>query len=408
MTEWQSPKLKDLLIDSNPGFACGEDDPVGVFQFRMNNLNIDGSLDFSKIRRVPQNKKNLKKFYLQKGDVLFNATNSPELVGKSAFFPGHSEIAVYSNHFVRLRPRDDVLEGRYLARWLQAQFRHRVFRDMCRQWVNQATVSREALLGLSIPLPPIATQKHIAAILDQAEELRSKRRSAIALLDELGRSVFLEMFGDPRTNPKNWDSSTTLGEIANIASGITKGRKLNGKQTREISYLAVVNVQDKSLDLNTVKTIDATEDEINRFLLQGDDLLLTEGGDPDKLGRGTLWNNEISECIHQNHIFRVRLTSDTVVPLFLNWLIGSKRGKDYFLKSAKQTTGIASINMSQLRGFPMLIPPLELQQQFAKRMEAIETLKTTHRQSLAKLDSLFNSLQSAAFNGELGIENEEF
>jgi type I restriction enzyme, S subunit len=109
----------------------------------------------------------------------------------------------------------------------------------------------------------------------------------------------------------------------------------------------------------------------------------------------------LPECIHQNHIFRVRLTHAALHPLFLNWLVGSTRGKNYFLRSAKQTTGIASINMTQLRSFPLLVPPLPLQQTFATRIASIEARKATHRRALAALDALFASLQQRAFTGAL-------
>ncbi len=150
-----------------------------------------------------------------------------------------------------------------------------------------------------------------------------------------------------------------------------------------------------------VKTIEATQEEIARYRLLPNDLLLTEGGDPDKLGRGTLWGGEIAECIHQNHIFRVRLTTTALHPLFLNWLVGSQRGKRYFLRSAKQTTGIASINMTQLRAFPLLLPPVELQRDFVQRVSASEQLRATYRASLAELDMLFASIQHRAFRGRL-------
>ncbi|NVN90154.1 MAG: restriction endonuclease subunit S [Desulfuromonadales bacterium] len=255
--------------------------------------------------------------------------------------------------------------------------------------------------NIAINLPSLPEQRRIAAALDKAEELRAKRRSTLALLDEYNQSIFIEMFGDTVTNPKGWSETISLGEVADIVSGVTKNGKLNGKVTREIPYLAVVNVQDKSLNLSVVKSIEATEAEINRYRLQKGDLLLTEGGDPDKLGRGTLWNEELPECIHQNHIFRVRLTTDKIHPFFLNWLVGSQRGKKYFLRSAKQTTGIASINMTQLRGFPLLLPPVALQHEFARRIAAVEILKASHRASLAELDALFAALQYRAFRGEL-------
>lgn len=250
-------------------------------------------------------------------------------------------------------------------------------------------------------LPSLPEQRRIADVLDRAEALRAKRRAALAELDALDESVFRNLIGDPVENPKNWDSSVVLGDVADIVSGITKGRKITGCETREIEYLAVANVQDRALALDTVKRIEATESEIRRYRLQKGDLLLTEGGDPDKLGRGTLWNDELPECIHQNHIFRVRLTNDRLHPLFVSRLVASQRGKRYFLRAAKQTTGIASINMTQLRDFPLLIPPQSVQQQFAKQIAVVEKLKETHRASLAELDSLFASLQHRAFRGEL-------
>jgi type I restriction enzyme S subunit len=220
-------------------------------------------------------------------------------------------------------------------------------------------------------------------------------------LDDLRNSVFDELVGDPVANTKNWADSLTLGDVADIASGVTKGRNLEGKRTREVPYLAVANVQDRSLNLGSIKNIPATEEEISRYRLKPNDLLLTEGGDPDKLGRGTLWGGEIPECIHQNHIFRIRLKNNNIHPIFLNWLVASKRGKKYFFRSAKQTTGIASINMTQLRAFPMLIPPISVQLEFARRIEDIEKLAVSTQTQMDNLDSLFASLQHRAFRGEL-------
>lgn len=271
-------------------------------------------------------------------------------------------------------------------------------------WITGTTRGKLTKGGASeilIPLPPLAEQRRIATILDQADELRQKRQQAIEKLDQLLQATFIDMFGDPVSNPKGWRSDKNLGDVADIVSGITKGRKITGKSLREIPYLAVSNVQDKYLNLSIIKTIEASDDEIERYRLKQGDLLLTEGGDPDKLGRGTLWNNEVDECIHQNHVFRVRLTSKEFTPNYLNWIVGSEYGKRYFLKSAKQTTGIASINMGQLKKLPLLTPPLDLQIQFDERCIKIHQIKNQLVDSYKDINHLFSSLQNQAFNGTL-------
>lgn len=266
---------------------------------------------------------------------------------------------------------------------------------------TREAITKAAIAEFRIPVPPISDQRRIAAILDEADALRAKRRAALAQLDEMARAIFVEMFGDVRLNTLGWESTQVLGDVAEVASGITKGRKLPAVPVRSVPYLAVANVQDRALDLTKTKQIDASEDEIARYRLQPNDLVLTEGGDPDKLGRGVLWRSELPECIHQNHIFRVRLTENAIHPLFLNWLVGSEHGKAYFLRSAKQTTGIASINMSQLRAFPLRVPPFPLQETFAKRLGQLARLRLMAERSAATLDSLFASLQHRAFTGEL-------
>lgn len=214
-------------------------------------------------------------------------------------------------------------------------------------------------------------------------------------------SLFRKSFGELSGNEKGWDDSLVLSDVAEVVSGITKGRRTN-LQKREVPYLTVANVQDQALRLGAVKGIEATEAEIQRYRLQSGDLLLTEGGDPDKLGRGALWRGELPECIHQNHVFRVRiLDRSRIHPVYLSWLVSSRYGKRYFLGVAKQTTGIASINSRQLKAFPLLTPPIAIQEEFAARIAEIEALRERNSAHLAKLDELFASLQHRAFRGEL-------
>ena len=158
---------------------------------------------------------------------------------------------------------------------------------------------------------------------------------------------------------KGW-RKVPLANIATIQTGIAKGAK-KIKDPVEIPYLRVANVQDGFLDLTEVKTIEVDRTQIERYLLRNGDVLLTEGGDFDKLGRGSVWRGEVSKCVHQNHVFVVRPNPKVLLPEYLSILTGSSYGKSYFLRCSKQSTNLASINSTQLKAFPVLLPPISEQ-----------------------------------------------
>jgi type I restriction enzyme S subunit len=180
---WQRVKLDEVIVEAQLGFACGERDPNGVVQLRMNNVTNDGRLDWSSFIRVPANAETVAAFRLKNGDVLFNNTNSTDLVGKTALFEGHDEPVVFSNHFARIRTDVEKLDPRFLALWLQHQWQRRVFANICDRWIGQSAVQRDKLLALEFALPPLAEQKRIAEILkEQMAAVERARRSAEAQL----------------------------------------------------------------------------------------------------------------------------------------------------------------------------------------------------------------------------------
>ncbi len=335
--------------------------------------------------------------FLRKNDILI--ARMPDPLGRCCLFPFDEDekyVTVVDIAILRVAPDYSQSYIQYIINTTQA--RHAIEGQIT--GTTRKRITRKKLEKLKIPLPPLPEQQKIAAILDAADKLRQKDQQLIEQYNALSQSLFLDMFGDPVINPMGWDS-IKLEEISDIASGVTKGRKLKSEANLNIPYMRVANVQDGYLNLSEIKTIPGTEGDIEKFSLIKGDVLLTEGGDPDKLGRGAVWNNEIDNCIHQNHIFRVRITCNESTPIYLSKLCGSEYGKRYFLKSGKQTTGIASINKTQLKRFPVLRPPITLQNQFAERIQAIEAQKQQAQASLKKSDDLFNSLLQRAFKGEL-------
>jgi len=180
---WRWVKLEEVISEAQSGFACGERDPKGVIQLRMNNVDTRGNFVWNEFIRVPANIETFAQYQLAPEDVLFNNTNSTELVGKSAFFTGYQEPVVYSNHFTRLRTDKSLLTPIFLAVWLNHQWIQGVFANICNRWIGQSAVKSNKLLALDFPLPPLPEQKRIAAILN--EQLAAVERARKAAEDEL-------------------------------------------------------------------------------------------------------------------------------------------------------------------------------------------------------------------------------
>ena len=258
------------------------------------------------------------------------------------------------------------------------------------------TIDLKRWLTYEIPVYDENRQQEIVDRLNQISELIEKRQEQLVQLSELVKSRFIELFGDMFLNSKAWKKQA-LDSLADVVSGITKGRKTKEPQLIEVPYMAVSNVKDGYIDWTTVKTIQATQQEIEQYRLLPADVLMTEGGDPDKLGRGAILKEPLQNCIHQNHIFRVRLNESLILPAFFEEYLKHQKAKRYFLGCAKQTTGIASINMRQLKALPVLLPPLELQEQFAAFVEQTDKSKLAVQKSLEELEILKKSLMQQYF-----------
>ena len=262
-----------------------------------------------------------------------------------------------------------------------------------------AAIAQNDLKSLVVPIPPLDEQRRIVGILNRTARIKRLRVQTADRLREFVSALFIKMFGDrDRINTKF--PIRPLHEVAAIGSGATKGRRIDLRDAIDVPYLRVANVQDGYLNLEEIKSITIKRNEREKYRLCSGDLIVTEGGDPDKLGRAAIWSNELDYCAHQNHVFRVRPRSEIVLTDYLREVAGSDYGKMYFLSVAKQTTGIASINKTQLSNFPVPMPPISLQRHFATIISRVRNIAADSGSASKTAGSLSGSLMARLLGGD--------
>ena len=301
----------------------------------------------------------LKRFEVHPGDYIITCDGT---LGKYIKLSENIERGVISSSLLLLKLDEEVIYDKYFELlWDNSMLSYLASqaRNACLVHLPSAKTIGEIIINL----PELSVQREMADKAFLIVNIIQQRNKELSMLDDLIKARFVEMFGDMYLNSKGW-SEAKLESMADVVSGITKGRKTKSEDLTEVPYMAVSNVKDGYIDWTTVKTIEATQQEIEQYRLLADDVLMTEGGDPDKVGRGAIIKEPLENCIHQNHIFRVRLDESVMLPEFFAEYLQHQRSKRYFLGCAKQTTGIASINMTQLRALPVLMPSLSQQEEF--------------------------------------------
>lgn len=287
--------------------------------------------------------------------------------------------------------------------------------------LNQGTsingVVRSDLERYPVKLPPLSQQRRIAEILGTVDEAIEQAEALIAKQQQVKAGLMHDLFTRGLTPdgqlrppyaeapelyhetslgwlPREW-TVESLGRLAEIVSGVTLGAKTEAVSGIEVPYLRVANVQDGYLDLSEIKTIRVSSAQLDKLSLRAGDVLMNEGGDFDKLGRGTVWNEEITPCVHQNHVFRVRPRAGRLLSSYLAFWSQSTQGKKYFVLNSKQSTNLASINSTQLHRFPVALPKVNEQREIEARTLAQNNVIAAEATHLAKLRQLKQGLMQA-------------
>ena len=292
-----------------------------------------------------------------------------------------------------LTANTDIVLPKYIYYRMQIiQFDHSTHK---RYWIQQYS-------KIKVAIPPLEEQQRIVARieelfsqLDDAEATLQKTKAQLALYRQ---AVISSAY--PDVPQEEW---VRLDSIAEIIGGITKGRDLTGQKTVELPYLRVANVQNGFLDLSVMKTIELKESEKEHYLLKEGDVLYTEGGDRDKLGRGTVWHGEIPECVHQNHVFKARLQQERALPDYVAYWSMSTYARNYFYKKGKQSVNLASINKTVLSALTLPLPPISLQQstieEIDMRLSVCNNIESMVNDMTLKTEALRQAILMSEYRG---------
>lgn len=347
---------------------------------RSANVQWEG-VDISDIKTMWFSPRGKRELLLRPGDLVVNEGGD---VGRCATWNGELEACYFQNAINRVRPRRKA-SARFLYYWLY-NIKHAGFIDAIVGRTTIAHLTAEKLEGVPWPDVPPAEQQRIAAYLDASCEAINAavvaKRAQIEPLDGVRREIIqkavtrgleeyptLKKTGNVWMNelPVTWEL-VSLKRVSEIQGGLTLGKIYEGPLI-ERPYLRVANVQDGHLNLQDVTTIEVPEEVAHRVELRPGDVLMTEGGDLDKLGRGTIWNGEVPDCLHQNHIFAIRCFKHKLLSAFLAYLTASRYGRDYFEATGKRTTNLASTNSTKVGLFPIPRPAIAEQRAICRFLD---------------------------------------
>lgn len=371
---WPAYPLSKIALDLQPGFARQPKTVnTSVPQLRTNNVSPEGRIDLSLVKEVPATIREIKRYSLDKGDILFNNTNSIKLVGKTAFFDVDGGPYLFSNHMTRVRVNNDVADPRYVARYLYWTWKTGGFRTMVTRWVNQAAINKTMLGGVSIQLPPISEQLQIVEILDQADGLRKKRVEADVKAIRILPALFYEMFGDPATNPKAMPKKK-LGDLIKVRSG---------------NFLPAKNMDPEGR--YPVYGGNGINGYHSEYMFEEPVIVLGRVG----IYCGAVHYSEPNCWVTDNALY-VSEHSEKLYPQYLAEALRVANLNQYAGRA-----GQPLISGSRIYPVEILVPPIEDQEKFARSIVRLHRYENCRKDAGDHIEKLFSVLVHRAFTGTL-------
>ena len=328
---------------------------------------------------------------VRENDILFCLRGS---LGKFAIVEGIPEGAIASSLII-IRATN-LIHIDYLFNYFRSSICQKEI-DKFENGAAQPNLSGRDLKEFKIPLPPLAEQKRIAAILDKADAIRRKRQQAIKLADEFLRSVFLEMFGDPVTNPKGFP----VGTIRDMVESANYGTSGKASETEgEFPILRMGNITyEGGWNFDSLKYIDMNEKEKDKYLVKNGDLVFNRTNSKELVGKTAVFEDD-RDMVIAGYLIRVRCNGKGNTR-YISGYLNSKHGKKTLEAMCKSIVGMANINAQELQDIKVLIPPIELQNKFAELVMSCNQKVEHFNQAEDMANNLFESLSQKAFSGSL-------
>jgi type I restriction enzyme S subunit len=392
VSAWRTQSLGEIAESVDYGVtASATQQPIGPKFLRITDIQ-NGSVSWSSVPWCTCDVRSASQARLKSGDIVFARTGAT--TGKSFLIRDCPTDAVFASYLIRLRLGDRADPGFVSHYFTTPSYWAQIAKSA--RGVAQAGVNATALRSIEIPLPPLAQQRRIAAILDKANALRSKRREALAQLDALIQAIFLDMFGDPAINPKAWP----VRIIADLIESATYGTSEKSEASGEIPVLRMNNItRSGGIDLTDLKYMSLKDRERERYLVRAGDLLFNRTNSADLVGKTGIYR-EARAMAYAGYLIRLRSNREND-PEYLAGFLNTAYAKRVLRGMCKSIIGMANINATEIKAMRIAQPPHSAQREFARRIGAVERSIATQRASLAELDTLFASLQYRAFRGEL-------
>jgi len=389
----------DLIESDEAGFACSKTRLVesGLPHLRPFNIGRNGALDLSEVYQVAPSEAPKGKCLLLPGDILFNNTNSAELVGKSAVVTT-AMTAGFSNHLTRIRVDRSLVDPFWLSFWLRKLQASGYFTANATQWVSQAAYRTSDLAKLPIDLPLLAEQRAAVELLAQAEGIVRLRRQAQQKAAELIPALFMDVFGDLSTNPKGWPI-LRLGEVlsAPLRNGISPARsgKVRGK-VLTLSAITRGRFDETSVKDAIFAAPIASGDEVRAM-----DFLVCRGnGNRMLVGSGCFPSTDMSGVAFPDTAIALRPDPKLLNPAYFSALWGTAFIRQQIDAIAKTTNGTFKINQSELANVRVPLATSDRQREFAWHAEAVHAIQWQQGLALQKAKATFEGLLARAFGTE--------